>query len=128
MRSIYESLLSDADIERALLLKIADEGNVTVTPEPPASEDVWDIADPNNPWDCCIPRVTVEWRGLVATVLDWDVENGPQSYKSETDYLDNWDEDTAQYHSHVPIRAAAGEIVDMIRANHLRALGLRSED
>lgn len=108
MRNIYESLLTDSDIERALLLKIADEGRFAVT-ELEADH----------------PRITLEWRGLVASVVDADAY-GP--YKCETDYLDNWDDDTAQYHSIVPIRAAAGEIVDMIRANHLRALGLRSED
>lgn len=108
MRHVYESLLTDKDIERALLLKIADEGRVT-------------LAD----MDKDHPVVTLEWRGLVASVRD-EWAHGP--YDDEVDYLDTWDDDTAQYHSRVPITKAAHKIVNMIGANYLRAIGLRTED
>ena len=103
-RKLHESLLDDLDIRIALVRKIMREGTVEVSG-----------------LEADHPRVSVEWRGLTASVTD-EWAYGP--FESETDYLDLWDDDTAQYHRDVPVSKAADIIVEYMEDNYRRSLGM----
>ena len=103
-RKLHESLLDDLDIRIALVRKIMREGTVEVSG-----------LEADHPVD------SVEWRGVTASVRD-DGAYGP--FYSETDYLDLWDDDSAQYHKEVPISHAADMIVSYLEDNYRRSLGM----
>lgn len=103
-RAICESLLDDQDIRIALIQKIMREGTVEVSG-----------------LDSDHPRVSVKWRGLTASVTD-EWAYGP--FDCETDYLDMWDDDTAQYHKDVPVSKASDIIIEYLEDNYRRSLGM----
>lgn len=103
-RKLHESLLDDQDIRLALVQKIMREGTVSVSA----------LCADN-------PVVSVEWLGVTGCVRD-DGAYGPFDY--ETDYLDLWDDDTAQYHKDVPVSKAADIIVEYMEENYRRSLGM----
>ena len=103
-RKLHESLLDDLDIRIALVRKIMREGTVEVSR-----------------LDADHPVVSVEWLGVTGCVRD-DGAYGP--FDSETDYLDLWDDDTAQYHKDVPVSKAADIIVEYMEENYRRSLGM----
>jgi len=103
-RALCESLLDDQDIRIALIQKIMREGTVEVSG-----------------LEADHPRVSVEWRGLTASVTD-EWAYGP--FDCETDYLDMWDDDTAQYHKDVPVSKASDIIIEYLEDNYRRSLGM----
>lgn len=103
-RKLHEYMLDDQDIRIALVQKIMREGTVEVSG-----------------LEADHPRVSVEWRGLTASVTD---ERAYGPFESETDYLDLWDDDTAQYHKNVPVSKAADIIVEYMEENYRRSLGM----
>ena len=103
-RKLHESLLDDQDIRLALVKKIMREGAVSVSA-----------------LGADHPVVSVEWRGVTGCVRD-DGAYGP--FDCETDYLDLWDDDTAQYHKDVPVSKAADIIVEYMEENYRRSLGM----
>lgn len=103
-RNLHESLLDDQDIRIALVQKIMREGAVSVSA-----------------LGADHPVVSVEWRGVTGCVRD-DNAFGP--FYCETDYLDFWDDNTAQYYKEVPISHAADMIVKYLEDNYRRSLGM----
>ena len=107
-RKVHESLLDDQDIRIALVQKIMREGTVSVSA-----------------LGADHPVVSVEWRGVTGYVRD-DGAFGP--FDCETDYLDLWDDDRAQYHKEVPISHSADMIVKYLENNYRRSLGMRAKE
>ena len=107
-RKLHESLLDDQDIRIALVQKIMREGTVSVSA-----------------LGADHPVVSVEWRGVTGYVRD-EAAFGP--FDGETDYLDLWDDDRAQYHKEVPISHAADMIVNYLEDNYRRSLGMCAKE
>ena len=103
-RKLHESMLDDQDVRIALVQKIMREGTVSVSA-----------------LGADHPVVSVEWRGVTASVRD-EAAFGP--FDGETDYLDLWNDDRAQYHKEVPISYAADMIVKYLEDNYRRSLGM----